>query len=83
MARVDVAMLQLGLVWRLVARRRRRRNGRNFERRVRERENSDEAVCGGSGTVVFQGFQQYIVPHKTTRREITEKDRASYVPEKH
>jgi hypothetical protein len=41
-----------GLPWRLVARRR-WWNGRNFERRVRERESSNEAVCGGSGTVVF------------------------------
>jgi hypothetical protein len=32
------------------------RNGRDFKRRVKERENSDEAVCGGFGTVVFRGF---------------------------
>ena len=35
---------------------RRWQNDQDFERRVRERENSDEAVCGGSGTVVFRGF---------------------------
>jgi hypothetical protein len=67
-----------GPPWRLVARRR-WRNGWDFERRVRERESSDEAVCGGSGTVVFRGFQRYIEPLKTTRRERTEKDRASYL----
>jgi hypothetical protein len=50
-------------LWRLVARRR-WRNGRDFERRVREREKSDEVVCGGSGTVVFRGFQRYIDPRK-------------------
>jgi hypothetical protein len=36
----------------------------NFERRVRERENSDLAVCGSSGTVFFRGFQRYIDPRK-------------------
>jgi hypothetical protein len=47
---------------------------------VRERENFDEAVYGGSGTVVFRGFQRYIEPLKTTRRERTEKDKARYLP---
>ena len=68
-----------GFPWRLVARWR-WRNGRNFERRMRERENSNEVVCGGSETVFFQGFQQYIEPLKTTRRERTEMDRAGYLP---
>jgi hypothetical protein len=31
-------------------------NGRNFKRRVSEHDNSDEAMCGGSGMVVFRGF---------------------------
>jgi hypothetical protein len=31
-------------------------NGRDFKWCVRERENSDEAVCGGSGMVGFRGF---------------------------
>jgi hypothetical protein len=35
---------------------RRWRNDRDFKRRVKERENSDEALCGGSRTVVFRGF---------------------------
>jgi hypothetical protein len=50
-------------LWWLVARRR-WRNSRDFERRVREREKSDEAVCGGFGMVVFRGFQWYIDPRK-------------------
>ena len=58
-------------------------HARNFERRVWARASSDEFVFGGSGTVVFRVFQRHIVPLKTTRRERTEKDRASYVPEKH
>jgi hypothetical protein len=46
------------------------------------RENSDEVVCCGSGTVVFRGFQRYIEPLKTTRgRDRTEKDRVRYSPE--
>jgi hypothetical protein len=57
------------------------RNGEDFEQRMRERENFDEAVCGGSRTVVFRGFQRYIELLKTTRRERTEKDKARYLPE--
>jgi hypothetical protein len=48
---------------------------------VRECENSVEAMCGGSGMVVFRGFQQYIEPLKTTKIERTKNDRARYLPE--
>jgi hypothetical protein len=62
--------------------RRRWQNGQDFERCVKEHENSDEAVCGGSGAVVFQGFQWYIELLKTIRgRERTEKDGAKYSSE--
>ena len=93
--RADVAMLQLGLTWLAVDLARvvheqncgcctaREIHARNFQRHVWARANSDEAVYGSSGTVVFRGFQRYIVLLKTTRRERTEKDRADYVPEKH
>jgi hypothetical protein len=67
-----------GPPWGLVARRW-WQNDRDFEWRVRERENSDEVVCSGSGTVVFRGFQRYIEPLKTIKgREKIEKDKARY-----
>jgi hypothetical protein len=57
-------------------------DGRFFERRVEEREDSDEAVLGGSGTVFFLGFDWYRYQIETMRgRRRTEKDRARETPE--
>jgi hypothetical protein len=70
-----------GPLWQPVARRR-WRNGQDFKWRMRERENSNEAMCGSSGIVIFQGFQQYIELLKIIRgRERTEEDGARYSPE--
>jgi hypothetical protein len=57
-------------------------DGKDFERRVGERDDSDEAVLGGSGTVFFLGFDWYRYQIETMRgRRRTEKDRARVTPE--